>query len=51
MINIYLDNILYYNITIKNNFFKKLLKNKNNALEILNLLIIKNNIRKCEIIL
>jgi len=38
MINIYLDKILYYNIIIKNNYLKNLLKNKKNILEILNLL-------------
>ena len=84
MINIYLDKILYYNIIIKKNLLKKLLKNRKNIIIFLNLLnkkinnflffnilnffltlkknlfkilknkkllIIKNNIRKCEIIL
>jgi len=83
-INIYLDKILYYNITIKNNYLINLLNNKYNIIEISNilnnrinnflffnilnffltlkknlfkilknkkLLIIKNNIKKCEIIL
>jgi hypothetical protein len=38
MVNIYLDKISYYNIIIKNNFLKSLLKNKDKLLNILNIL-------------
>jgi hypothetical protein len=35
MINIYLDRIFYYNIIIKNNFIKYLLKDKKDLMNIL----------------
>jgi hypothetical protein len=38
VINIYLDKIIFYNITIKNNFLKILLKNKGKLIKILNFL-------------
>ena len=38
MVNIYLDKISYYNIVIKNNFLKNLLKNKDKFISILNIL-------------
>ncbi len=36
--NIYLDRILYYNMIIKNNILKNLLKNKEKIINILNFL-------------
>jgi len=38
VVNIYLDRILYYNIIIKNNFLKNLLKDKDKIINILNFL-------------
>jgi hypothetical protein len=38
VINIYLDKVLYYNIMIKNIFYKKILKNKNKFIFIFNIL-------------
>ena len=38
MINIYLDRVLYYNIIIKNNFLRNLLKDKNKLFYLLNFL-------------
>jgi hypothetical protein len=38
MINIYLDRVLYYNIIIKNNFLRNLLKDKNKLIYLLNFL-------------
>jgi hypothetical protein len=38
MINIYLDRVLYYNIIIKKNLLRSLLKNKNKLIYLLNFL-------------
>ena len=47
MINIYLDKVVYFNIIIKNKFFKVLLKNKEKLINILNFfLILKKNLFK-----
>jgi len=43
MINIYLDKIIYFNIILKKNFFKIILKYKNKLEGILNFLNIKIN--------